>query len=599
MGEMHFIIFHIGPVQDFIAAARRSRDLWFGSWLLSELSKAAALEIVRQNGNDVKCLVFPAPADLSELESNEFDVANKVVAVVSQVPAELGEAVRKAVLKRLLEVCGGAYDKKKIKGEFDRIVAKRQVEDLLEFFWASCSVNGDYEQARAHAEALLAARKVTRNFAPVTWGGPVPKCSLDGCRESVILEHICGQMTEAQRRKNYGIRPGERLCGVGLLKRHGRRGQDDRFLSTSHVAALPLLGRLTEQHRSAVDEYISNLKKLGISSDALDSVPRPYPVFGRHDGHLLFEERLSEYFEAKDESERAKQALRNFLKKALGGERPSPYYALLLADGDRMGKVINEQENAEQHRKLSRCLSDFTREVGRIVSSHEGSLVYSGGDDVLAFVPLHTVLDCARDLAEKFCRQLVDFKVLEDGKPTSPTLSVGIVIAHHLEPLSDVLELARAAEKVAKSVPGKNALAVTLSKRSGVERTVQGRWEELDQRLGWFIKLHRIEAISGGVAYELRNLALVLETSEQEVSAVLQQIMGVEAKRILRRKEVQRGSRSIGEAELKRLYKLIDKKGLSVKQLADELIIAREFAAVLDLAGIPLPTAPVGEEKSV
>lgn len=32
----------IGPVQEFIASARRSRDLWSGSWLLSEMAKAAA-----------------------------------------------------------------------------------------------------------------------------------------------------------------------------------------------------------------------------------------------------------------------------------------------------------------------------------------------------------------------------------------------------------------------------------------------------------------------------------------------------------------------------------------------------------------------------
>lgn len=47
----HLIIVHIGPVQDFIATARRSRDLWFGSWLLSELSKAAARSIVDQEDN--------------------------------------------------------------------------------------------------------------------------------------------------------------------------------------------------------------------------------------------------------------------------------------------------------------------------------------------------------------------------------------------------------------------------------------------------------------------------------------------------------------------------------------------------------------------
>jgi hypothetical protein len=43
MSTQSLLLITIGPVQEFIAAARRSRDLWFGSWLLSELSKAAAI----------------------------------------------------------------------------------------------------------------------------------------------------------------------------------------------------------------------------------------------------------------------------------------------------------------------------------------------------------------------------------------------------------------------------------------------------------------------------------------------------------------------------------------------------------------------------
>lgn len=41
----YLLALSIGPVQEFIAAARRSRDLWFGSYLLSEVSKAAALAL--------------------------------------------------------------------------------------------------------------------------------------------------------------------------------------------------------------------------------------------------------------------------------------------------------------------------------------------------------------------------------------------------------------------------------------------------------------------------------------------------------------------------------------------------------------------------
>ncbi|MCS6884029.1 MAG: hypothetical protein RMM17_10850 [Acidobacteriota bacterium] len=43
-----------------------------------------------------------------------------------------------------------------------------------------------------------------------------------------------------------------------------------------------------------------------------------------------------------------------------------------------------------------------------------------------------------------------------------------MAISHHIDPMYDALELVRATEKRARSVPEKNALAVTVSKRGGV-----------------------------------------------------------------------------------------------------------------------------------
>jgi CRISPR-associated protein Cmr2 len=507
-----------------------------------------------------------------------------VVALVNQPPVELGEAVKEAILKRLREIREEAYSK--VTGTFDHETAKLQVDDMLEFFWAACPVSGNYHQAREQAEALMAARKVTRDFAAVTWGSSTPKSSLDGQRESVIPEAAYDRMTEEELRRKYGVRVGERLCGVGLLKRHGKRGSGaDRFFSTSHVAALPLLQRLNNQ--GATDEYIQTLRKLGISPEELGSVPESHPVFGRYDGHLLFEERLSEFFEDREKLQEAKAALGKFRRTALDDQSPIPYYALLLADGDRMGKAINEQKTPEAHRELSQHLSCFARKVADIIKQHNGSLVYSGGDDVLAFVPLHRVLACARCLAQTFRQELASFRMLEDGKETSPTLSVGIVVAHHLEPLTDALALARAAEKAAKSVPGKNALAVTVSKRSGSDRTVAGTWGTLDRRLEQFIVLHRSDAIPDGAAFELRDLALRL--------GFLEEAMRKEALRILRRKEAQRGLQPVAKHVLGKLDELINRQQVPIAQLAEELIIAREFAVAEDQANSPLIVEGCGE----
>src|SRR5437016_2992527 len=106
----HLLSISIGPVQDFIATARRSRDLWFGSWLLSELSKAAALAIVQNSGGDLESLVFPAPASINALSPNDntLSVANKIVGAIELAQwdgcgsiGEIGQRIKVAVDARL------------------------------------------------------------------------------------------------------------------------------------------------------------------------------------------------------------------------------------------------------------------------------------------------------------------------------------------------------------------------------------------------------------------------------------------------------------------------------------------------------------------
>ncbi|HIP72131.1 MAG TPA: hypothetical protein EYH05_12130 [Anaerolineae bacterium] len=105
---------HIGPMQVFIAAARRTRDLWFGSWLMSELSKAAARAVADVAGE--QNLIFPA-ASSNDLEpGSELSVANKIVATVEnpQAVARQAENALRARLDELakiaLDAAGGPLD---------------------------------------------------------------------------------------------------------------------------------------------------------------------------------------------------------------------------------------------------------------------------------------------------------------------------------------------------------------------------------------------------------------------------------------------------------------------------------------------------------
>lgn len=603
----YLISIAIGPVQEFIATARRSRDLWFGSWLLSELSKAAAKAVGKEK------LIFPRITNDTDLEPySDFNVVNKILAEVTEHPEIVGKKVEADIKQRLQEIQQGAFEKVAYP-HFKKPIAEAQVANLVEVMWTAVEHERpeDYAKDRAKVERLLSARKATRDFTKITWGNNVPKSSLDGQRESVLEEKLyddvaSGKITKERLRVNYGVKEGERLCGVGLLKRHGNRSGDGSFFSTSHVASLPLLSQL--KNEDAVTDYINEISALLTEIEEtelykiLGKVPKglEHPVFKRYDGHLLFSERLSEFFTDKGKLQKAREALngvpekdgtpaiKGFLEKAFGkNAKPLPYYALLFADGDNMGKAIETQDLKEKHQALSAKLSEFAGEVKTIIESeNQGSLIYAGGDDVLAFVGLHKVLEYAEKLHTAF----------ENKNIGGASLSIGIAVAHHLEPLEDALILVRRAEKAAKDITGKNALAVVVDKRSGASRIAKGTWGAIDERLNTFINWHYNNDLPDGAAYELRDLAIRLEIPQNEkpdsdLAIHLTEAKQKEAMRILGRKKKNSDESAIDKATLEKLKVYLDQIALTKKAnedniavLADELIIAKIFAEAKTLA---------------
>jgi CRISPR-associated protein Cmr2 len=245
-----------------------------------------------------------------------------------------------------------------------------------------------------------------------------------------------------------------------------------------------------------------------------------------------------------------------------------------------MGDAIRHQETVEGHQALSLALDTFARAVPRKVEiDHRGELIYAGGDDVLAFVPLHRVLDCAQALAQDFSQRLARFPTGPEGRP--PTLSVGIGICHFLDPMGGALQVARRAERRAKTL--RNALAVIVDKRSGPEIEALGTWGTVDQDLAHFVSLHVHDWVPDGAAYELRELARLLDGAEGQERRSLEELVRQEAERILRRKQPQHGDAArLSEEVLTGLLAGLDLRGVGL--LADLLILARTLAQATEEA---------------
>lgn len=532
----HLLLVTLGPVQDFIAQARRTRDLWYGSHLLSELGRAAARALV---DGDAK-LIFPSLAAgdaqlvacLAPLRADNTppqNIANKLLAEVPDgtEPQHLAKAARKAVADYWRDQVAAPV-KAKCAGLLAQnvdTVWNEQIDSFLEFS-ASWLPLGDYAATRRQIEQAIAGRKLLRDFDPWTQGrGNVPKSSLDGARESVLRRRTASDST-------YRIAINEQLDAVGLVKRAG--GEPDQFVPVVNVALaswVECADRVATTEFNALKTACGNAR---VSRVARTDLPCVSPF--AFDGSVLLPSRWRSVFEEQglqgDPEAWGRQHVRPLFRKL---DEPHPYVACLVADGDRMGRAIDSIGSADAHRAFSKALAGFADAARKVVEQqHRGALVYAGGDDVLAFVSLPEALDCVDALRTAFesamataCGSLPADK--------RPNLSVGLGIGHVMESMGDLLTLGRQAEREAKR--DRNALAVLVDKRSGGTRTWRAQWNTNPVRALNEATTLLHDRIPSRKVYEIASILTRLPAPDEANGDGWARVLALEVKRSLSRIE--------------------------------------------------------------
>lgn len=392
-------------------------------------------------------------------------------------------------------------------------------------------------------EAARSVRPVPRTRAEVDAPHP-PKCTLLGTWEQMgpaRREEARAFWDTAQKLtiKGVRLRSNERFCAQSLVKRFampaglgewlGLPKADMRFPDTATVAA----------HDWMADNHL-DWREL----DGIEGRPWNGQWLHGHDGELQPDEAPPEAV-----AERIKAAREG------ASEAPPTYYAVLQCDGDDMGgwlrghqaprlsEVLHDGTLARRlqghermpvgphwHALFSQALASFaTAIVPRIVAHHGGTLIYAGGDDLLAVMPVRRVLACARDLRAAFRGEPGGLNAsphagwfrfegdTEDhltlGRKAG--LSAGICLAHVKEDLRLVLDKARAAEKAAKDA-GRDGLAISALRRSGEHGTAVAGWDDV----AWLEALvHAFrEGVSDRWAYRLRALEPTLGTLPPEIA---------------------------------------------------------------------------------
>jgi CRISPR-associated protein Cmr2 len=191
------------------------------------------------------------------------------------------------------------------------------------------------------------------------------------------------------------------------------------------------------------------------------------------------------------------------MNEIAGGE--NGYYAMLAMDGDDMGMWLSGEKSPKVreilhpeilawyegqaarcagldarrpvspslHASISAALTKFAVKVAPgIVEEHGGKLIYSGGDDLLAALPLERALSCALALRNQF--RSVEVMGSRAG------MSAGLAVAHTKEDLRYVLAAARRAEREAKREAkreGKDRLTLAVLRRSGEHAFAGCAWD--------------------------------------------------------------------------------------------------------------------------
>lgn len=476
----YLFLFTISPVQSFIQQARKTQDLYAGSQMLSTLMNGVIQKLQNEYQADI---IFPAP----KMASNP----NRVLAMLVEGgdPKTIGEELEKAITAQFRTFAADARSRTfefKQPENFEEKVT-RQLESFWNVSWVALPYHADYHTAYDEIERTLGGVKNIRQFQQLVEQGR--KCALCGER-NVLFFHSDNterrHLESAAHVRTPQFQVGEGLCAVCTTKRFFTK---ETFPSTARLALMDSLAQLYADAEGA--HLLTNYREHVIGKDLFDE-------------QLYFEENLTEtYFKKNGLETLAKE---DDLQKILKRQREvndyakqrgvyfSPYYAVLVFDGDSMGTWLSGKhlkdpgEDLQKfHQRLSELLGEFAVSASAVLSDplenkasidypgNFGKTVYAGGDDFLGFVTLKHLFPALQHLRKQF-----DEKV---NKPLRKefsfhdaagdfTFSAGVAIAHYKTPLSMVLQKARNMEKMAKSVKSqelgdKDSVGFALLKHSG------------------------------------------------------------------------------------------------------------------------------------
>jgi CRISPR-associated protein Cmr2 len=681
------MVFSITPVQPFIAKARKLRDYWSGSVLLSYLSFEGIRWIIENLGPDH--IVYPSLIDqplIAEYLKNRWridngfspDIWEKHNKAIASFPnkflffapvnkmEDIAEEIESHIKKEWLNLTEIVFKKlvSQVKIEENSNEAsylhklfERQNNNYWDMQWSAVRLVGDKDKDNISKLLAESAYKNQINVLGIfneiikdrEHYEKAGKGVLYSVSHSLVQSALAAEKT--QKYINREDEPGEKcqMCGEFEVS-HTKEYKYD-------ISA--------KEYKDNIKGFWNDVEKLWDSSadfkkgEKLCSVCLTKRIIGEAlreygEGHILnsvFKDSdsfpsttmmaLYDYYKRKnitnyqEQKEFAQELYENESDKYKDIKDRDKYYAILLMDGDKMGDLVNGKtigstwesvmhpdmvkrlknpnfeakyrENWQEifknqpkriltpsiHAAISESLGDFAMYgVAPIIKKYDGRLIYAGGDDVCAIMPVDTVLEAADEI-RKYYR--TSFRIIkpngvseeitgDEFKPEAGKLSLnlgngeknddkisisaGILVCHHKENLSEMIKRAHSLlEKKAKEEAERNACAIELRKRSGGSRYFVGRWDEesvwnLFGNIGKAIKSSKKEGVSTSLVYRLEafrvGIEAILDSSNDNKGGLLEKFIKKQLERSQLKVDIEEMAKAIRKVSV--FYDRNDKK---------------------------------------
>jgi len=634
--DVGLLVFSITPVQGFIARARKMRDFWTGSVVLSWLAFEGIRWIIENLGADH--ILYPSLIDqplVNAYLEKEWSVSNafkpelwkKQTSEIASLPnkflflAPFGQAqeiaaeIKKAIHERWSKLSAMTLEylaekKGLVKDEINYLqkMFDRQTSHFWEYQWAAARLvdHGDKEELAG----LLDETAFSRQFAYLNAIYPILEkkgYSKENASRGILYStshHLTQSALAAEKFRRVtrlNEEPGEkcRMCGeFEVLHGSGWTGEaaseykqnvddfwnkflnDDDFKEKERLCAICFIKRYAPRVLKKDKDHVLN----NVFGDA-DSFPS------------TTEMALRPYFKRRNikEAKRMKDIAQNLHENEedkVRGEKvkdTDKYYAILMMDGDNMGKLINGEMIASQwqgimhpeitarlmekqydslyrdawrkiyadatlnkrlvtpaiHAAISEALGDFSiYGVAPIIEKNNGRLIYAGGDDVCAFLPAQNALSAAREIKDYYTstfrliaqdRQSQEIK--DDWKPQPGKLSVNlgkgeeisisaaILICHHKESLTQMIA---SAQSLLKSEAKEKAGRNACAVEYRKRHGGSRVFTRKWDDVGW-AAFENVQRITGGGERELSHSLLYrLETLRPGIEAIIGSNVNVE-----------------------------------------------------------------------